>query len=252
MDKMLFTAMNAASQAMQAQAKISHNLANVSTTAFKAELDVFNSWHVEGPGMNTRAYNKLQETGNDLRIGNFTTTGRELDVAIQGKGWIVVQGSGNALRRDSNEALTRAGDLRITANGQLINGAGHAVMGNNGPIVLPPSEKIEIGADGSISVIPVGQSANTLAIVDRIKLVNPDDVDIIKGDDGLMTTRSGQIPEADASVILVSGVLENSNVNAVGELTDLIQNARQFEASIKLMKTAQETDAASSRLLRNS
>jgi len=252
MDKMLFTAMNSASQAMQAQAKIAHNLANVSTTAFKAELDVFSSWHVEGPGLNTRVYNKLQETGNDLRAGSFTTTGRELDIAIKGEGWIVVEGAGNALRRDGNEALTRAGDLRLTANGQLINGGGHAVMGNNGPIVLPPSEKIEIGADGSISVVPIGQAVSTLAIVDRIKLVNPDAIDIIKGDDGLMRTRSGLIPEADASVTLLSGVIENSNVNAVAELTDLIQNARHFEASIKLMKTAEETDSASARLLRNS
>ncbi len=252
MDKMLFTAMNSASQAMQAQAKIAHNLANVSSTAFKAELDVFNSWHVEGPGLNTRVYNKLQETGNDLSVGSFTTTNRELDVAIQGEGWIVVENTGNALRRDANEALTRAGDLRLTANGQLINGGGHPIMGNNGPIVLPPSEKIEIGADGSISVVPIGQAANTLAIVDRIKLVKPDADNIVKGDDGLMYTRDGLIPEPDASVTLLSGVIENSNVNAVAELTDLIQNARHFEASIKLMKTAEETDAASSRLLRNS
>ncbi|MDH5765882.1 MAG: flagellar basal body rod protein FlgF [Gammaproteobacteria bacterium] len=247
MDKMLFIAMNGAKQAMQAQTNISHNLANVSTVGFKANLDAYSTWHVEGPGYDTRVYNQHDVTGYDLTTGSFSSTGRDLDVAVHGEGWIAVQAT------DGAEAYTRAGDLRISANGLLTNGVGHPVIGNAGPVVVPPAEKIEIGADGSISIIPVGQTADTMAILDRIKLVNPDSSLLVKGADGLLRFNDGQSNTAqpDASVNLVSGVIEHSNVNAVSELVDLIQNARQFEANIKIMRTAQESDEISSRLLRN-
>lgn len=246
MDKMLFVAMNGARQAMQAQNSISHNLANASTVGFKADLDTFTSWHVEGPGFNTRVYNQLQSEGSNLLPGSYTNTSRELDVAVQGDGWIAVQGS------DGNEAYTRAGDLHLDANGQLTTGAGFPVIGNSGPIVLPPAQKIEIGADGSISMIPIGQTSESLAIVDRIKLVNPSTDQMQKSSDGLMHTVDGQPAILDAGVTLASGVLEHSNVNAVAELVDLIQNARQYEANVKLMRTAEENDEISARLLRSS
>ncbi len=243
---MLFIAMNGASQAMQAQQSISHNLANVSTVGFKAHLDSYNSWHVEGPGFNTRAYNQLEMKGNNMMSGDFATTNRELDVAINGDGWFAVQGS------DGNEAYTRAGDLRLQANGQLITGTGHPVMGNGGPILIPQAQKIEIGADGSVSIIPVGQTVDSLAIIDRIKLVNPEPDQMQKGEDGLFRLKSGDIAPATAGITVASGVLEHSNVNAVAEMVDLIQNARQFETNIKLMRVAQQNDEASARLLRNS
>ena len=246
MDKMLFVAMNGAKQAMQAQNSISHNLANASTVGFKANLDAFTSWHVEGPGLNTRVYGQLQQGGSNLAQGGFATTDRELDIAIQGKGWIAVQAS------DGQEAYTRAGDLRLDANGQLITGAGHPVMGNGGPIVIPPADKIEIGTEGSISIVPVGQKVNSLAITDRVKLVNPDEAQLIKGVDGLMRLKTGGLAPLDATVKVVSGVIEHSNVNAVAELVELIQNARQFEVNVKLMHTAQQNDESSSKLLRSS
>ena len=246
MDKMLFVAMNGAKQAMQAQNSISHNLANSSTVGFKANLDAFTSWHVEGPGLNTRVYGQLQQGGSNLAQGGFATTDRELDIAIQGKGWIAVQAS------DGQEAYTRAGDLRLDANGQLITGAGHPVMGNGGPIVIPPADKIEIGTEGSISIVPVGQKVNSLAITDRVKLVNPDEAQLIKGVDGLMRLKTGGLAPLDATVKVVSGVIEHSNVNAVAELVELIQNARQFEVNVKLMHTAQQNDESSSKLLRSS
>ncbi|MCW8956965.1 MAG: flagellar basal body rod protein FlgF [Gammaproteobacteria bacterium] len=245
MDKMLYTAMNGASQAMQAQTSISHNLANVSTVGFKADLDNFTSWHVEGPGFNTRIFNQFESQHSDLQAGSFTTTNRELDVAVQGNGWIAVQGS------DGSEGYTRAGDFHLDSNGQLTTGAGHPVIGNSGPIVIPPAQKIEIGVDGSISIIPVGQTADSMAIVDRIKLVNQTGNQLQKGADGLMHSQDGQLLPLDAGVNLTSGVLEQSNVNAVAELIGLIQNARQYEANVKLMRTAQENDEASASLLRN-
>jgi len=248
MDKMLFIAMNGAKQAMQAQTNISHNLANVSTLGFKANLDAFSSWHVEGPGLNTRVYNKHEASGVNLMPGSFASTGRDLDIAVSGEGWIAVQAA------DGSEAYTRAGDLRINVNGQLTNGAGHPVMGNSGPIVIPPADKVEIGTDGSISIIPTGQTADTMAVLDRIKLVNPDQSLMQKGGDGLLRYIDGRLnsAQADASVSLASGVVEHSNVNAVSELVGLIQNARQFEANVKIMKTAQESEELSARLLRNS
>ena len=167
---------------------------------------------------------------------------------MSGEGWMAIQAA------DGTEAYTRAGDLRINVNGQLTNGVGHPVIGNSGPIVIPPADKVEIGADGSISIIPSGQTADTMAILDRIKLVNPDQSLMQKGVDGQLRYIDGRlnIADPDASVTLASGVLEHSNVNAVSELVSLIQNARQFEANVKIMRTAQESDEVSARLLRNS
>lgn len=244
MDKMLFLAMNGASQALHAQNNISHNLANVSTTGFKASLDAYRNWHVAGPGLPTRVYNQLEYRGSDMSSGSLITTGRDLDVAVRGEGWIAMQG------KNGVEGYSRAGDLRLDANGRLTNGAGHPVIGNAGPIVLPPAEKIEIGTDGSISIIPVGQAVNTLAIVDRIKLVNPDATQLQKGADSLMYLPDEMMAPPDANVTVASGVIESSNVNAVSELVDLITNARQYEINVKLMQTAGENDEVSARLLR--
>ena len=246
MDKMLFIAMNGASQAMQAQETISHNLSNVSTIGFKEHLDSYKSWHVEGPGYNTRVYNQLEMKGNNMLSGGLTTTNRDLDIAINGEGWLAVQG------RDGKEAYTRAGDLRLQVNGQLVTGTGHPVMGNDGPVVIPQSQKIEIGHDGSISIIAIGQTVETLAIIDRIKLVNPEAQEMHKSEDGLFRMKSGENAPATAGVTVAAGALEQSNVKPVAELIDLIQNARQFEANVKLMRMAQQNDEASTRLLRNS
>ncbi len=245
MDKMLYTATNGARQAMQAQTAIAHNLANVSTLGFKAQLNTFTSWHVSGPGLNTRAMNLQDADDIDLSAGPILSTGEELDVAINGDGFIAVQNA------DGEEAYTRAGNLKVDSVGRLITGTGFAVIGNGGPIALPQSEKIDIGADGSISVVPVGQAAAALVIADRIKLVNPDVKNLYKNADGLLQLKGGATAPASVDVQLETGVLENSNVNAVGQMIDLITNARQFETNIKLMQEAKTLDESSARLLRN-
>ena len=246
MDKMLYTAMNSARQAMQAQTAISHNLSNANTTGFKSHFNTFTSWHVSGPGYNTRIMGQQDADEIDINSGSLATTDRELDVAINGDGFIAVQ------TPSGGEAYTRAGDLRIDSNGLLTTGAGFSVLGNGGPIALPPAEKIEIGMDGSISILPVGQSAESLVIADRIKLVNPDVQNLYKDADGLFQTTGGDVEPAAAEVKLEKGVLELSNVNAVGQMIQLISNARQFETSVKLMQEAKTVDEASARLLRNS
>lgn len=247
MDRMLYVAMSGAKQIMLAQAVNNNNLANVSTAGFRADLDAFRSMPVFGPGYPSRVYAMTERPGTDMSSGALTTTGRELDVAVNGQGWITVQAP------DGSEAYTRAGDLRVSVNGQLETGAGHPIMGNGGPIAVPPFEKIEIGADGTISILPVGQAPNALAVVDRIKLVNPLQRDMEKGVDGLMRVKNSRGDVApDATVSLAGGVLESSNVNAVEAMVKMIELSRHYETQIKMMRVAQDNDVAATQMMRMS
>lgn len=241
---MLYVAMSGAKQVMLAQQVNTNNLANVNTTGFRADLESFRSLPVYGPGYPSRVYAVAERPGTDFLSGSFTTTGRNLDVAVNGEGWIAVQAS------DGSEAYTRAGDLRVTVNGQLETGAGRPVLGNGGPVSIPPFENLEIGADGTISIQPLGQPANALAVVDRIKLVNPPLAQMEKGVDGLMRVKGGKGAAPDAAVRLASGVLESSNVNAVEAMIRMIELGREFESQIKMMRVAQENDAASAQMMR--
>jgi len=243
-DRMVYVAMTGAEQTMLAQAVNSHNLANASTPGFRADLHSFGSLSVEGPGQPTRVNAVAQPEGFDPGSGPVTSTGRALDVAVQGDGWIAVQAP------DGTEAYTRAGDLRVSSLGLLSNGAGHSVMGNDGPIALPPYSELSMGVDGTISIVPLGQSADTLAVVDRIKLVNPEPAQMVKGSDGLIRMRDGVPADADASVQLMSATLESSNVNAADVMVNMIQLARQFEMHVKLMQGAEENAEVAARLLR--
>ncbi len=244
MDRMLFIAMSGAKETMHAQAINTNNLANASTTGFRADFQTSLSQQVYGPGHASRVYATTQNAGIDFSQGSIISTGRELDMAINGKGWFAVQ------RPDGSEAYTRAGDLRIDSLGRVTNGAGNIILGNDGPISVPPHAKLEIGADGTITIQPLGQPVSTLAIVDRIKMVNLPNNQLEKGMDGLMQMRNGQRAEADASVTVVSGSLESSNVNTVGAMVRMIELARQYETYIKLMSTAVKNDQASASIMK--
>lgn len=241
MDRMIYLAMSGAKQAALAQATNNHNLANASTPGFRADLDAFTSHPVHGPTHASRVYVSDERAGVDLDPGIATSTGRDLDVALNGVGFIAVQAS------DGSEAYTRAGDLRVSATGLLTTGAGHAVLGNGGPVAIPPFERIQIGADGTISIVPLGQGNASLAVIDRIKLVNPPTDSIAKRPDGLLG--ASEPAEADAAVRLDSGVLEGSNVNTVQALVNMIELARLFEMNVKTMQTASENEATTNRLL---
>src|SRR6185312_11580220 len=156
------------------------NLANATTTGFKSELDAFGSLPVQGPGSPTRINAVAQSLGRDDSQGALQQTGRALDVAVRGSGWIAVQAP------DGSEAYTRAGNLQLTADGTLTDAAGNPVLGNGGPISIPDSAQIVIGNDGTISSVPLGQGPNTLTQIDRIKLVNPEPAQLAKGADGLL------------------------------------------------------------------
>ncbi|ABA58832.1 Protein of unknown function DUF1078 [Nitrosococcus oceani ATCC 19707] len=244
MDRMLYVAMTGAQQIMRATAANNHNLANLNTTGFQADLSQFRSMPVFGEGHPTRVYAMAERPGVDFTPGPLQSTGRELDVVVQGEGWLAVQSP------TGGEAYTRAGNLKITSNGILTTGAGHPVLGEGGIIAIPPAQKIEIGADGTLSIRPLGQAANTLAVLDRIKLVNPPLDQLQKGEDGLITMINGEKAPADALVSLVSGKLESSNVSGVDALVEMIALARQYEMQTKMMKTAEDLDTASAQMLR--
>jgi flagellar basal-body rod protein FlgF len=244
MDRMLYIAMNGAKQTLLAQTTNDHNLANANTSGFRADLEAFRAMPVFGPGYPTRVYAMASQPGVDFAPGTISATGRDLDVAINGRGWIAVQAP------DGSEAYTRAGDLRIDPAGRLVTGAGHPVLGNAGPIAIPPAEKIEIAADGTISIRAAGQAASALATIDRIKLVDPPAASLVKGADGLLRRRDGAAAEADAQVQLTAGSLEGSNANPVEAMVNLITLARQFELQVRMMRTAAENDAAAAQLLR--
>lgn len=243
MDKMLYIAASGARQIFKAQAMNAQNLANASTTGFQADLAAMQSMPVFGYGHPTRVFATAHGFGVDASKGAIQRTGRELDVALSGDGWLAVQAP------NGTEAYTRAGDLRVSPTGMLETGAGHPVMGDGGPILIPESEKIEIGSDGTVSVLPLGQAPSTMASIGRIKLVNPDPQNLAKGEDGLLRMKDGSVQEPASDVTLVSGALESSNVNLVKAMTNMIELSRKFEAYVKLLDTARDLDAASSEVM---
>ena len=245
MDKFLYVAMGGARDAMRAQAVNSHNLANASTVGFRAELAAFNAQASgEGPTAAARSYSTLGDSGWSRTAGPIQATGRDLDLAVEGEGWIAVQAP------DGTEAYTRAGDLRLDATGALRNGAGHAVLGDGGPLSVPPHASLTLGADGSVSIVPLGQGAETTATVGRIKLVKPDPAQLERGADGLFRLRDGSAAPADASVRVVSGALEGSNVNVADTMVRMIELSRQFEMHMKTLRTAEDNARSSASLMR--
>ncbi|QFY89525.1 flagellar basal-body rod protein FlgF [Magnetovirga frankeli] len=244
MDRMLYVAMSGAKETMLAQSANNNNLANASTTGFRADLQQFRSMPVFGNGHPTRVYAMSERPATDFTAGPLIQTGHDLDVAINGNGWIAVQA------KDGTEAYTRAGDFRTDANGMLTTGTGLPVMGDGGPIAIPPADKVIIAADGTISIRPPGANPNELAVVERIKLVNPDLQQMKKGNDGLIRNNDGEPAEADANVRLVQGAIEGSNVNPAEALVDMIELSRRFELQVKMMKTADDNAERSAAIMR--
>lgn len=246
MDRMLYVAMTGAKETMLAQGIHSNNLANANTTGFRSDFEQFRSMPVFGPGHPTRVYAMTENPGTNFGGGPIITTGRQLDIAVKDEGMIAVQ------RADGTEGYTRAGDLRVAPGGFLTTGTGHLVLGDNGPISLPDYEELEIGTDGTISMRAIGQQANALAVVDRVKLVNPPLSELDKGKDGLLYMKNGAQLDGDARVNVVSGALEGSNVNSINEMVSMLSLTRQYELQVKMMKTAQEVDSSSTQLLKMS
>ena len=245
MDKLLYVAMSGAKETLATQEANNYNLANASTTGFKAALSAFQTRSVAGPGFASRAYATAGSVGWSDIAGEQQTTGNPLDVAVQGPGFIAVQdGAGN-------EAYTRAGDLHVDPTGQLVTAGGRPVLSDSGPITVPPASSVTIGADGTVSVVGLGQTPNSVAAVSRIKLVNPPGGTLTRGTDGLYRSSDGVPSEADANIQLASGVLESSNVNLSSCLVNMIELSRRFELQVRAMHTADENAQASAKLLQS-
>jgi flagellar basal-body rod protein FlgF len=245
MDKAVYLAMTGGKHIARAQAIHANNMANASTTGFHADYEQARAMGVYyGDGLPTRAYALTENPSTNLSHGSLEQTGRDLDVAINGDGWIAVQNP------SGGEAYTRAGSLRVNALGQLQTSDGRLVLGDTGPITLPPFEKMQIGEDGTITVREQGQAPNGLSQVGRIKLVKPDNAQLQKGEDGLMHVRGEQKPlAADPTVMLQTGFLQSSNVNIVDEFTSIVALARQFDMNMKLMRTTEDNSASATKLL---
>jgi len=247
MDRSLYIAMSGAKQTLLAQAANANNLANTQTTGFKSDLEQFRSQPLTGAGYPSRVYAMNEKPWLDFSPGATQTTGNDLDVAIKGEGYLAVQGA------DGKEAYSRAGDLRVTPEGVLETGAGLQVLGQDGPILIPPAEKLTIGGDGTISIIPLGAgNATTQVEVGRIKLVKVAPENLEKGNDGLLHSKDGNPVAASIDVKLASGVLEGSNVNAITAMVDMIELARNFELQTKVMKSVDENAAAGTKLMQMS
>lgn len=243
MDKYLYVAMTGASQNALAQKAHANNLANISTNGFQRDLEQARSMPVFGDSFPARAFALTERPATDFSQGALVETGRDLDVAVSGDGWLAVQAP------DGSEAYVRTASMNVDALGILRAGNGMPIMGNGGPIAVPPQQQIEVGEDGTISIRAQGEGPRVMAQVDRIKLVQPDLKTMSKGLDGLIHTNDGQPAPADANVRVTSGFLQASNVNAVDEMTSVLALSKQFELHIKMMNTAKEDDQAMTRVL---
>jgi flagellar basal-body rod protein FlgF len=245
MDRIIFTAMNGAKQSFDQQAVASHNLANVSTPGFRAQLAEMQSVPVDGDGMKTRTLPLASTMGSDFKTGPIMTTGRPLDVAIKGNGWIAVQ------QEDGTEAYTRRGDMQVDQNGQLTI-AGRPVMGENGPIALPPESQVSIASNGTISVIEAGQRPDSVAQVEKIKVVKADAKQLERQENGLFTPPAdAPVRElaADEDAQLVSGALEGSNMSPTEAMVAMINVQRRYEMQMKVITSADSNEQNANKLL---
>ncbi|KVE33298.1 flagellar basal-body rod protein FlgF [Burkholderia sp. TSV86] len=250
MDRLIYTAMTGATQALEQQSVVATNLANASTTGFRAQLATFRAvpMNFDSGGGNvdlatTRTYTLASTPGADFTPGPIAQTGNPLDVAVRGTGWLTV------MLPDGSEAYTRAGNLHVDANGQLVTANNLPVAGNGGPLAVPPNAQVTIGADGTVSALMPGDPPTAVAIVDQLKLVNPDPAALKRGDDGLFRTADGNPADADPAVKVVPNSLEGSNVNPVAAMVSMIGNARAFEWQTKLIQSADQNEQAANQLL---
>jgi flagellar basal-body rod protein FlgF len=243
-DRLVYLAMSGAKAMFERQAQVAHNLANASTAGYRAETTAFRALPVIGPGAGTRAFVTESSTGTDFSLGPMRETGRNLDVSVDGKGFLAVRAA------DGSEAYTRDGNLQLGPGGVLQTRNGLNVLTDGGgTIAIPPDNTITIGRDGTVSAIPLVGIPNTSTALGRIKLVNPDEKTLTRSADGLFRVEGGRPAAADARVYLASGMVEGSNVNAVEAIVSIISLSRQFDTQVRLMQTADQNARGLSPLL---
>lgn len=243
MDRLIYTAMTGASHILQQQAAVGQNLSNVDTPGYRAAINAFRAVPLVGNGLPTRTFVVDSTAGADFSSGVMQPTGRSLDIAVHGKGWIAVQ------LENGGEAYTRNGSFKVTPEGILQTRSGLNVIGDTGPITIPPNTEVTIAKDGTVSTVPGGQIPSPVVVVGRIKLVNPAENQMVRGDDGLFRTKDGKPAVADAGVSVVPGNLESSNVKTVEAMVNMIVLARQFDMQMKMLQSADNNAKQASQLL---
>ena len=238
MDRMIYLSMSGAKAALQRQDSLANNLANVSTNGFRAELTAFRAVPIRGDGASTRVFSLETTPGYNDESGAINATGRNLDVAMTGKSWLAVQSL------DGTEAYTRAGSLDVNSEGLLVMRNGMPVLGDGGPINVPPNSQLSIGTDGTVSATAPNQKPTNIG---RLKLVTPE-AQLTRGDDGLFRANDGDLP-ANPAARLQDGALEGSNVSPVEAMVSMIAAGRQFEQQMKLLQIAQTQGQQSAKLL---
>jgi len=244
MDRLIYTALSGMRGAMSRQTVTANNLANVNTVGFRAELDSARSLWVRGAGLQTRAPVSEEVTGADMSAGSINHTGRDLDVAMTGDSLLTVQAE------DGSEAYTRRGDLQIAASGVLTTGDGRPVLGESGPITIPPADSVRIAEDGAIWIVPTGGDPNQPQQVDRLKLVSPAGSNVAKALDGLFRVQGGGALPSDPQARLVTASLESSNVNTSQTLIDMIEASRSWDMQLQLVTQARDMDTSAADLMR--
>lgn len=242
MDRMLYVAMSGAKEVMLSQANNANNLANANTDGFKQDFNIFRAQHMEGPGWHSRAYSMDERPATDFSAGAIKVTGRELDVVTKEDGFLVIE------TPKGDEAFVRSASLQVLPDGSLVDIKGNPVLNENGiQVNIPPSKTITIGSDGTISIVPAEEASNQLVVLDRLRLVKPNEQDLEKGLDGYIRLKETGEPLVQENVAMTSGALESSNVNTAEALVKMIELSRKYELQVKMMSTskthAQKSDA---------
>lgn len=243
MDRMIHTAVTALRGTMARQAATANNLANAATTGFRADLSLADAHYVHGAGADSRVLARENMRGADMSAAPSVTTGRDLDIALQGSALLAVQAA------DGEEAYTRRGDLSVAPSGFLQTGDGLLVLGEDGPIAVPPADSIRIAEDGQVWIVPPGGDPGAPQSAGRLKLVSAAGADIIKGIDNQLKLRGGGTLPADADARVTPGALEGSNVNSTAALVAMIDSARAYEMQVRLVSTAEAIDQSGTRLM---
>lgn len=244
MDRLIHIGLSAMRADMARQAVTANNIANASTTGFRAEIANSRPLWVGGPGLPDRAVTSEEVQSADMRAAAFVATGRPLDIAINGNALLSVQAP------NGDEGYTRRGDLMVAASGLLTNGEGYPVLGEGGPVTIPPADQIRVDGDCTIWIVPPGGDPSAPQKVDRLKLASPTGSAIVKHIDGLFRVKDGGILPADQDASVTAGSLEGSNVNPTIALVEMIESARSWDTQIKLLTTARDLDTETAALMR--
>ncbi|NDU85645.1 MAG: flagellar basal-body rod protein FlgF [Ferrovum sp.] len=249
MDRLIYTAMTGASHILERQATLSNNLANNNTTGYRSAIDSFRAIPLNGQGVQTRTFVVNGLAGYDFSPATLAQTGRSLDVGIDGKGWIAV------LMPDGSEAYTRNGNLQVSPDGVLQTNNGNPVIDDNGEpiatdqIVIPPDSQVTIAADGTVSTVPTGAPPSQATLIGKLRLVDPPESQLIRGEDGLFRTRDKKPVPPSTTVSVSAEHLESSNVNAISAMVDMISISKQFELHMQMLQTAQSNDQQATQIL---